>query len=201
METVGGSKGPSSSGPMMAGAHQGLPQSTNGSSSSNSISESIKNRYFSHSAPPSLVSPSPTRGNLQCSTETPPTPVPVPNPTRSQDTDDMSLISNEGDEMHGIFDITPCRDFEQYAKWLKKHFLVVMDEIAVHFVHDFLLIRSRSDLEMYMGFRPGDFLKKLGYRLYNKKLDLLNELTIIWSATDCLKQNLAYSCYLAYREK
>ena len=103
MEAVGGSKGPSSSSPMMAGAHQGLPQSTNGASTSNSVSKSIENRYFSHSAPPSLVSPSPMRGNLPHSTETPSTPLPVPNPTRSQDTDDMSLISNEGDEIHGIY--------------------------------------------------------------------------------------------------
>ena len=123
MEEVGGSKGPSTSGPIMAGAHQGLPQSTNGASSSNSISESVKNRVFPHSAPPSLVSPSPTRGNLHNSTNIPPTPVPVPNPTRPQDTDDMSLISNDGDEIHGSFDITPCRDYQQYARWLKNTFL------------------------------------------------------------------------------
>ena len=105
----------------------------------------------------------------------------------------MSLISNEGDEMHGIFDITPCRNFEHYAKWLKKHFLVVMDDVAVPFVHDFLLIRSRSELELYLGFNPGDFLRKLGYRLYKDKLDLLIELTIIWNVTAHLENNLAYS--------
>ena len=201
MEEVGGSKGPSTSSPMMAGAHQRLPQYTNGASSSNSISEYLKNRVISHSAPPSLVSPSPTRGNLQNSTTLPLPPLPVSNPTRPQDTDDMSLISNHVDEIHGSFNITPCRDFQQYARWLKRHFLEVMDETAVYFVHEFFLIRSRSDLEMYMGFRPEDFLKKLGYKLYQNKLDLIIELTIIWSVTAHLEHSLAYSDYLTYREK
>ena len=76
-----------------------------------------------------------------------------------------------------------------------------MDDVAVHFVHDFLLIRSRLELELYMVFKPGDFLSKLGYRLYKDKLDLLIELTIIWSVTVCLETNLPYSTYLTYREK
>ena len=48
-----------------------------------------------------------------------------------------------------------------------------MDDVAEHFVHDFLLIRSRLELELYMGFKPGDFLRKLVYRLYKDKLYLL----------------------------
>ena len=175
METVEGSKGPSSTGPMMAGAHQGPPQSTNGASTMNSASNSRQNRYLSHSAPPSFVSPSPTRDNLPNPTETPSTPLQVENPTRSQDIDDISLISNEGDEVHGIIDITQCKNYSEYAKWLKQHFSAVMNDVAVHFVHDFLLIRSRSELELYMGYKPGDFLRKLGYRLYKDKLDLLME--------------------------
>ena len=56
---------------------------------------------------------------------------------------------------------------------VKKAFLVVMNDVAVHFVHDFLLIRSRSELELYMGYKPGDFLRKLGYRLMEFTIFLL----------------------------
>ena len=76
-----------------------------------------------------------------------------------------------------------------------------MNDVAVHFVHDFLLIRSRSELELYMGYKPGDFLRKLGYRLYKDKLDLLIELTIIWSVTARVESSVPYSTYLVYREK
>ena len=79
--------------------------------------------------------------------------------------------------------------------------MAVMNDDAVIFVHNILHIRSRMDLDSFLESRPRDLLNRLGHRLYSINLELLIELTIIWSVTVYRMMPFPYSKYLEYREK